>query len=161
MSNEGLLTTLGKLCKLHKSLYELSVKKTDMIKNGDMEALNQLLKDEQKHIAAIEHLEQERQKFARAIASNIDNPTASDCIELLPQSIQSEFTSLIDELEKTVNELKEQNYLNQQLIHHSLQFVNLSMSLMMPQSENLNYEPPTKKNQPSGQSPQGLFNTKA
>ena len=62
MSATNLTTTLEKLYKLHKSLFDLSVNKTDVIKKGDMSELDRVLKDEQKHLAAINTVEAERQR---------------------------------------------------------------------------------------------------
>jgi flagellar biosynthesis/type III secretory pathway chaperone len=43
--------------------------------------------------------------------------------------------ALIDEVAK----LKERNGLNQQLIYQSLQFINVSLDMLRPQHQNLNY----------------------
>lgn len=161
MSAEALSASIEKLLKLHKSLYELAVKKTDIIKTGDMEALSQLLKEEQAHIAAIEQTEKERQSAAKVIAPNIEQPTVSDCLEGLNTVDKDKFTERVNELVLMVNSLKEQNYLNQQLIHHSMQFVHSSMGLLRPQPTNLNYDPPTKKRMPSEHPSLGMFNSKA
>ena len=53
MSIEKILQSLNKLDMLHKSLLEVAYKKTETIKIGDMDNLNQLLKDEQAHVAGI------------------------------------------------------------------------------------------------------------
>ncbi len=47
MSSQLLMEVLQKLYKLHSSLYEIAVKKTDIIKNGDIESLNGIMKEEQ------------------------------------------------------------------------------------------------------------------
>jgi flagellar biosynthesis/type III secretory pathway chaperone len=159
MSAEALITSMEKLLKLHKSLYELAVKKTDIIKNGDMDALNQMLKDEQAHMTAIDRMEKERQKAAKGIAAKMDSPTVSDCLNILPQTERIKLETIANELTELVYELKDQNYLNQQLVHHSLQFVNVSMNLLRPQPENMNYGPPAKK-KPSEKNAPGIFNSK-
>lgn len=161
MSAEALITTIENLLTLHKSLSELAVKKTDIIKTGDMDALNQLLDDEQTHISAIERMEKKRQQASQELAPHIDQPKVSDCLDSLSEFEQNRLTKLTDELVLLVHDLKERNHLNQQLIHHSLQFVNVSMNLLRPQPENINYEPPTKSKKPSDNSYQGLFNSKA
>ncbi|CAM3556383.1 hypothetical protein GCM10009865_11110 [Aeromicrobium ponti] len=159
MSAEALITSMEKLLKLHKSLYELAVKKTDIIKNGDMDALNQMLKDEQAHIAAIDRMETERQKAAQIITTGMDSPTVSDCMTVLSQAERLKLEAITNEMTGLVFELKEQNYLNQQLVHHSLQFVNVSMNLLRPQQESMNYGPPAKK-KPSEKNTPGIFNSK-
>lgn len=158
MSAEALTATMEKLLKLHKSLYELAVKKTDIIKTGDMDGLNQMLKDEQAHIAAISRLENEREKAANSIAPMLESPTVSDCLNILTQPDRLRLEAITKELAELVYELKEQNFLNQQLVHHSLQFVNVSMNLLRPQPEWMNYGPPANKK--SEKMNPGIFNSK-
>lgn len=158
MSAEALTAAMEKLLKLHKSLYELAVKKTDIIKTGDMDALNQMLKDEQAHIAAIGRLDKEREKAANSIAPMLESPTVSDCLNILTQSDRLKLEAITEELAELVYELKEQNFLNQQLVHQSLQFVNVSMNLLRPQPENMNYGPPARKK--SEKMNPGIFNSK-
>ncbi|MBG9586609.1 flagellar protein FlgN [Cytobacillus firmus] len=158
MSAEALTAAMEKLLKLHKSLYELAVKKTDIIKTGDMDALNQMLKDEQAHIAAIGRLDKEREKAANSIVPMVESPTVSDCLNILRQPDRLKLEAITEELAELVYELKEQNFLNQQLVHHSLQFVNVSMNLLRPQAENMNYGPPARKK--SEKMNPGLFNSK-
>ncbi|WP_026581001.1 flagellar protein FlgN [Bacillus sp. J33] len=159
MSAKALIAAMEKLLKLHKSLYELAVRKTDIIKNGDMDALNQMLKDEQTHIAAINRMEMERQKAAEIIAPGVEAPTVSACLAVMPQAERLKLEAIANELTELVFELKEQNYLNQQLVHHSLQFVNVSMNLLRPQPENINYGPPAGKRR-ANKNAQGIFNSK-
>ncbi|WP_313800887.1 flagellar protein FlgN [Cytobacillus sp.] len=161
MSADLLIASLEKLCKLHSSLYELAVRKTEIIKTGDMDALNQLLKDEQTHISAIDRMEKERQKAAKVLAPHMDQPTVSDCLDSLAPAEQDKIKDVTNELVQQVHHLKEQNNLNQQLIHNSLQFVNVSMSLLRPQPENINYGPPKKTKKTSEKNAQGMFNSKA
>ncbi|MBN8201544.1 flagellar protein FlgN [Bacillus sp. NTK034] len=158
MSAEALTATMEKLLKLHKSLYEVAVKKTDIIKTGDMDGLNQMLKDEQAHIAAIGRLENEREKAAISIVPMLESPTVSDCLNILTQPDRLKLEAITKELAELVYELKEQNFLNQQLVHHSLQFVNVSMNFLRPQPETMNYGPPAKKK--SGKMNPGIFNSK-
>lgn len=159
MSAEALITSMDKLLKLHKSLYEFAVQKTDIIKNGDMDALNGMLKDEQTHIAAINRMEKERQKAARMIAPSMENPAVSDCMLFLSMAEQERLKAMTKELTEVMYELKEQNFLNQQLVHHSLQFVSVSMNLLRPKLENMNYGPTAAK-KPAEKNIPGIFNSK-
>lgn len=156
MSVEKLVGAMDKLLKLHQSLYKLSIKKTDIVKKGDMSALNQILMDEQSHIAAITKFENERQKYAEAILPNMKTPTISDCLNVIDDENKKTLEQLRTELFEIVLLIKEKNDLNQQLIYQSLQFVNLSLSLVAPQPENYNYGPSAGKPNTSG-----MFNSKA
>ena len=86
MSIEKILQSLNKLDMLHKSLLEVAYKKTEAIKTSDMDSLNQLLKDEQAHVAGISQLERQRQAEvtdylrAKGIAPT-DNPTVALVLE--------------------------------------------------------------------------------
>lgn len=161
MSAEVLTASIEKQLELHKSLYELAVKKTDIIKKGDMEALNQILKEEQTLIVAIEQMEKERKKAAKVIVPGIDEPTISECLNVLGTEEQDRLTELVDELSTFVFDLKQLNYLNQQLIHHSLQFVRFSMGLLQPQTPNINYQPPSKNQKSSEHNSISMFNSEA
>ncbi|WP_226085909.1 flagellar protein FlgN [Mesobacillus sp. S13] len=156
MSAESLTVIMNKMLKLHKSLYELTVKKTGIVKKGDTAALDQLLKDEQAHMAAINKLEQERQAVSRSIS-----PDASlqEIAEANPVE-KNQLLKIKADLVEVISEIKARNELNQQMIHQSLQFINFSKSLVMPQEKEINYGPPAGKKAKPGQSP-GMFNSKA
>ncbi|WP_174728876.1 flagellar protein FlgN [Mesobacillus harenae] len=160
MNLEAIVSTMTKLIKLHKSLFDLSVKKTDIIKKGDIESMNTLIKDEQTHIAAISKLEQERAIQASKLVPGINNPSIADLFEHLETPEKEKLSSLRDGLMDVVLKIQSQNQLNQQLLLQSIQFLNFSMSLVMPQAENYNYGPPQGK-QGKVNSPAGMFNTKA
>ncbi|MFP7442338.1 flagellar protein FlgN [Bacillus infantis] len=160
MSAEALLESMTKLIRLHKSLSELSARKTGIIKAGDTEALSQILKEEQTHVAAIRRIENDRQKTAAALVPGKATPTISDCLEVLSLPDQEKLAGLTEELAEAILHIKEANDLNQQLLDQSLQYINVSMNLMRPQPENINYGPAAgqqNKQLPS----QGLFNSKA
>ena len=156
MSVDSLMTIMNKMLKLHRSLYELTVKKTEIVKKGDTAALNQLLKDEQAHVAAINKLEQER----NAISSTILPAASLQEIAEANLVVKDQLLQIKEELLQVIADIKERNELNQQLIHQSLQFINFSKSLVMPQEKEFNYGPPAGKKAKPGQST-GMFNSKA
>lgn len=159
MSAEQLLISMEKLYKLHVSLYEVAKRKTEIVKRGDVDSLNGIMKEEQAHIAAIRKVEEERQRVVNEILPYKDNPTISDCIEDLNSSEQGELIALKNKLMEIVKELKEQNHLNQQLVHSSLQFVNVNLNLLRPQPQNINYGPPAKGTQ-AAKTSYGMFSSK-
>ncbi|MBT2678856.1 flagellar protein FlgN [Bacillus sp. ISL-35] len=156
MSVESLISIMNKLHKVHKSLYELTVKKTDIVKKGDTAALDQLLKDEQAHMAAINKLEQERAAVSNTILPNASLQEIAEANPAGKEQLLQKKEDLLD----VITEIKARNELNQQLIHQSLQFINFSKSLVMPQEKEINYGPPAGKKAKPGQSP-GMFNSKA
>jgi flagellar biosynthesis/type III secretory pathway chaperone len=156
MSAEKLISTMEKLLKLHKSLYEIAQKKTEIVKIGDIDALNQTLKDEQACIAAINNLENERKRIAAIMIPGTEKPTIVDCLSAMEGSSLKRLEQVRTELLDVLSQLRQRNELNQQLIYQSLQFVNLSLSLLTPQQDEFNYGPAAEQsNRP------GLFNFKA
>ena len=155
---QKLIGTMERLLKLHKSLYELAVKKTDIVINGDMDALNQTLKDEQVHLAAMNKLEQQRQQLARVLVPEVDQPSLSDCLDVVDRKDWVTLDRLRSELLDVIVEIRQRNDLNQKMIYQSLQFVNLSLNLVAPQPEEFNYGPSTQMNKPASTT---LFNRKA
>ncbi|MCA0150548.1 flagellar protein FlgN [Rossellomorea vietnamensis] len=144
MSATNLTTTLEKLYKLHKSLFDLSVDKTDVIKKGDMSELDRVLKDEQKHLAAINTVEAQRQRESNnylQTRGGIFNeaPTISQCIEHSSPQDQETLAHWQQKLVDIIGELKGQNELNQKLVYQSLQFVNMNLSMTQPQPESSTY----------------------
>ncbi|WP_102692935.1 flagellar protein FlgN [Rummeliibacillus pycnus] len=145
MSIDPLLSIMDKLEKMHKSLLKLSYHKTELIKVGDMDGLDQMLKDEQAHIAAISQLEQQRQKMvtdylgAKGIAPS-GLATVADVMEAADELQEKE---KLEEVRKrlmlVIDRLKNQNDLNQKMIFQSLQFVNMTLDLLRPQPDQINY----------------------
>lgn len=161
MSASALIMSMEKLLKLHQSLYELAVSKTEILKKGDMEDLTEMIKTEQAHISAIGKLDEDRVCQAKVILPNLENPTLSECIEALNGTEKETLVKLQEALVDTIKNIQKQNELNQQLLQQSLQFVNLSMSLFMPQDpEDFVYGNPIRKSENSSPS-SGIFNSKA
>ncbi|GGA18595.1 flagellar protein FlgN [Psychrobacillus lasiicapitis] len=145
MSIEKILQSLTKLDMLHTSLLEIAYKKTEAIKTGDMDSLNQLLKDEQAHVAGISQLEQQRQTEvtdylrAKGIAPT-DNPTVALVLENTNINEEKEQLGIArNKLLLTLETLKHQNDLNQKLTLQSLQFVNLTLDTLRPKPDQINY----------------------
>ncbi|TFE03948.1 flagellar protein FlgN [Jeotgalibacillus salarius] len=136
MPEQSIETILNQQITLHKSLLELAKRKTAVIKENNLEQLNQLIKDEQKHIQGINALEIKRQQV-----------TADEDI----QSVKKELLQVILEL-KAVNEL------NQDLLTQSMQFVSLNLDLLMPQSDSMNY---SKEDSEDDQPVRSMFDSQA
>ncbi|UXH43423.1 flagellar protein FlgN [Rossellomorea vietnamensis] len=164
MSATNLIATLEKLYKLHKSLFGLSVSKTDVIKKGDMSELDRVLMDEQKHLAAINTVEAERQRESshylqsRGVPFN-EAPTISHCIEHSAPQDQETLAHWQGKLLGIIGELKDQNELNQKLVYQSLQFVNMNLSMTQPQPEQSNYSRPNGEKK--AQTSRSIFDSKA
>lgn len=164
MSAEQLIQTLGKILLLHKSFNQLAKQKTELLKVGDTDALNNLLKEERKNIQAIQKFETERQQVSKAFLSKFnctknDNPTISDCIQFANPVEKQKLSQIKADLQAQVKELADRNELNQQLLKQSLQFLNLSLDILIPEIDTYNYERPGQAHQyEEGRS---IFNSKA
>lgn len=144
MSITKLLAILNNLEKLHSSLLKLAYDKTALIKNGDMEALDQLIKDEQAHLAAISQMDTQRQVSVAEYLTNQGRsvplqPTVADVLQAAPEAEKTTLTEARDRLLHAIHDLKWQNDLNQKLTYQSLQFVNLSLDMVRPRPESVNY----------------------
>lgn len=147
MSIVNLVGTLEKLETMHTSLYELALAKTEYIKQSDMEKLDQLIKNEQTHVAAIEMLEQQRQSMvsdylrAKGIALT-EAPTVAHVIQAAQgsESINA-LVAVRERLIELLDKLKFQNDLNQKMVMNSLQFISITLNALNPQprTEQFNY----------------------
>lgn len=148
MQLSTIISTLEKLERLHKSLYEIALSKTEHIKLNDIDQLNQIIKNEQAHVTGIETLEKLRQQQVKAYMEtqesqiNENQYSITDLLKTLNQESQEhqELYDIRERLMKILMELKEVNDLNQKLLFQSLQFVNISLNMLRPQSqEQVNY----------------------
>ncbi|MGV2939769.1 flagellar protein FlgN [Mesobacillus sp. LC4] len=149
MSIHLLIESMQKLLKLHKSLLELSLKKTGILETEDIQALTQLLKEEQAHILAIEKIEVERRRAA-------SDRNLSDLLEEMPEPHKGILEGISKELRDVITKIQEQNDLNTSLISQSLKFISFSMSIVEPPQDDYNYGP----NETGGQG-KSLFSSKA
>jgi flagellar biosynthesis/type III secretory pathway chaperone len=164
MSASTLIATLEKLYKLNKSLLDLSVRKTEAVKGGDMKGLDDLLKDEQKHISAINKLEDERQRQSAGYLNSLgllteEPPTLTQCIEYSEPEDQAVLLDWQHKMTDLISRLKERNELNQKLVYQSLQFVNMNLSNMQPQDQQTTYARPNGDKKASR--PRSLFDSQA
>jgi flagellar biosynthesis/type III secretory pathway chaperone len=162
MSADQLVTVMERLLDLHSSLLEKAYQKTTVIEKGDMDALNTLIKDEQKLLPTINKFEQVRQQVVRNFLTPFhveeENFTISTCLTYLDDSKKDKLADLREELLEVVQKLQKQNELNSELVKQSLQFVQMSLDMFYPKTPEFNYGPP-KQSGPS--SSNSLFNRKA
>jgi flagellar biosynthesis/type III secretory pathway chaperone len=160
MSAKQLIELLEKHVKLHKGLLELAKKKTEVLKKGDMEDLAGIMKEEQKYMTAINQIERERIQVVEAMVSGEEERTLTACISRTEGTERTILEKLRDELSAVILELKNINLLNQQLTKQSLQFVNMTLDMVMPEPQNMNYAAPNKVPNPY-ETGRSLFDSKA
>ncbi|GAA0318828.1 hypothetical protein GCM10008967_06750 [Bacillus carboniphilus] len=160
MSEQNLQTQLETLLQLHKQLLEAAQHKTEIVKKGDMDGLQQLLKQEQKLILEIDRAEKERQAISGELVPSVEKPTLEDCLPVLSQEQQNLLIQTREELRATIAEIEMHNNLNYELIQQSLHYVHVSLNLFHPKQEAINYGPP-KGPKAKAPSQVGMFQTKA
>lgn len=149
MNSSFLLTILQQLLEEYTELYKLSVSKTEIIKKNDITSLNDIINKEAKYLLSIDMLEKKRIEAVYAILSGHEwsgeIPTLSDCIKVVPAEDVPKLKKLQSDLTNMIEELRNRNYLNQELIYQSMQFVSLSLSMLKPKQTPPNYGPTAKQ----------------
>jgi flagellar biosynthesis/type III secretory pathway chaperone len=152
METAQMTSLLERLLKSHEELLTLGERKTDVLKLGDMKALDVLLKEEDLQVKKLHMIEKERLlKFANVTLGNV-----------LEQAELDEKENLIHLQEKLIiayDALKSRNNLNQELLEQSLQYVNMSLSMVQPENEPATYKNP--KSNPYNSNRSSLFDSKA
>src|SRR5690625_1783548 len=128
-----------------------------------MEELTKLLMEERKLIQTIEQLETERQKQVENVFSHFGIETSNQTVSELVTYIENESEkNLLDEvvaaLVRVMAELKRVEQLNNSLIQQSMQFVHLSLDMLQPSAQSINY---TDKNEKQEAVKQSVFDSKA
>lgn len=140
-----LLMSLRALTKLHESLYKIAVDKMNDLKSDQVERLDEQLKAEQSHLAAIRQVDRQReqavQSLARTYGMRETSPTVSELLAVITdESERQQLAEAREQLLEVMQRLQQQNELNQQLTYQSLQVVNFSLSMFRPPSgETMNY----------------------
>ncbi|MBD8004673.1 flagellar protein FlgN [Bacillus norwichensis] len=149
MSAETLIVNLTKQYQLHESLLRNALKKTEVLKKGDVDSLQEIMREEQKLAAAITMMENERQTAAQSfLKKSADSQiTIVDCIKAAVPEAAETLKALQDQLVSVIAKLQEQNELNQQLIYQTLQFVNINLDVLQPEKEAAAYSRPDVKKQ--------------
>lgn len=137
MSIQPLLETMDKLQEAHEALLELAKGKTEVLVSNDIDQLNMIVNRENKWVRAITEANQQRiQIIGSYLISRGYNPnpkiTVSDLIKVIFKAEEKQ--ALMEAQQKllvTIEELKESNVINQQLIEQSLAFVNYSLDLVI------------------------------
>jgi flagellar biosynthesis/type III secretory pathway chaperone len=152
METAQMTSLLERLLKSHEDLIVLGERKTEVLKLGDMKALDVLLKEEDLQVKKLQQIEKERLlKFA--------NVTLEDVLDQAEAPEKERLLNLQEQLIQAYEALKSRNELNQDLLEQSLQYVNMSLSMVQPQSEPATYSN-SKKNSYPNQSA-SLFDSKA
>ncbi|HEX7065878.1 MAG TPA: flagellar protein FlgN [Bacillales bacterium] len=164
MSAESMIETMKVLVSVHRELNEQAKEKTETLKNGDMEALETLMKKEEAAVSKLKELEELRVRQVDVFLGEKgmigENVTMSQLLKVADPEEEQKLLQIQHQLTEEIILLKQQNALNQELIEQSLQFVNVSLNLYQPEKEPANYgRPDQTKN--SAQRGRSLFDSQA
>ncbi|RZT21568.1 flagellar protein FlgN [Fictibacillus sp. BK138] len=152
METAQMTSLLERLLKSHEDLLALGERKTEVLKQGDMKALDALLKEEDLQVKKLQSIEKERLiKFA--------NVTLGDMLEQAEDPEKERLLHLQEQLVQAYEILKSRNELNQELLVQSLQYVNMSLSMVQPHTEPATYS--NLKSNPYNTNAASLFDSKA
>ncbi len=146
---ENLIDVLNKENSEYKLLLELSRRKSPVIVQGDLKALEQITDEEQIIVGRIQHLERSREEVLKDIANVINKDVATlkltELIKMLAKrpEEQAQLSALHDELQVSVKAVAIVNERNRELITNALELVNFDMNLIQsmnaaPETANYN-----------------------
>lgn len=144
MSIEAISQSLETLIAVHEDLCEFSEQKTEIIKGGSVEMFQKILAEERKYAKRLLLAEEQRQKKVEKWYIDhqlpLENMTITNMLEIIPdEQEQFELEQLTIRLTKVITQLKQQEQLNYDLIQQSMQFVQLSLDMLSPTINNMNY----------------------
>lgn len=154
--------SLEELMTVHEDLLKVSKRKTEIVKDGSIEKFQTILAEERKYFKILEQAEEKRQKVVEKWYTDqqlsLENMTITNMLEVLTdEEEQQALEHMTIELTKAITQLKQQEQLNQALIQQSMQFVQLSLDILNPTIQTMNYG----KNQEDAGSKRSVFDSKA
>lgn len=132
------------LTKLHEQLLALSKDKTAAIKASDNESLVKVLTKERQLIQKVEKLEQAREQLVEQFFTNeaiqSEERTITQLLHVIDDTKTKEtLEQLVAQLIQYIVSIRENEQLNKELLQQSMQFVQLSLDMIQPQTQNIHY----------------------
>ncbi|CAM2934244.1 flagellar protein FlgN [Paenibacillus sediminis] len=165
MSIQHVISTMERLTELHQQLFDSGEEKKQAIIKNDIEKLTQIMTQENRLLKQVAEVEKERVDAAYAflhekgIRSQL-NLTVTELLRLV-FNVEERF-QLQDSQNRLLNvihALKRQNEVNQQLIHHALEFIDFSLNVFVGAEDDLIYQNPA--HQSSNLKKNNFFDTRA
>lgn len=144
MSIQKMTSVIEELCQAHEILLKVTQDKTTFIKDGELDKLTSLLAQERKGIRLIEKLENKRSQNLVELKQqgtlSEETTTITEILQSLPENEEAkQLGKSATRLTQAIVEIRDQEQLNQELLKQSMQFVQLSLNMMNPSIENMNY----------------------
>lgn len=135
MSVQRVVEQLSALIEEHRVLLGISGQKTQMLKNNDAGALQQLVRDERRQVQRITRIERERHQQATVLAGA--SPEEAVSIDALKSLAAAEERTRLDELQyeliQIITALQHQEELNRAMLEDAMKYTQVMLSAMQPQ----------------------------
>ena len=127
MNIKGLLSILEREYEVYRDLNDLALKKKEILIQGKVDVLDEIVSAEQSCISAVSKLENERECWldGHSISSMED---IQNC--LINTDDREKLSGFQDNFRKLLENVEEANEHNQVLIEQALQYVEFSMNLL-------------------------------
>lgn len=146
---ETLIETLNKEVVEFKQLLELSLQKTPIIVEGNLQELTRITDEEQYVVSRVNKLDKERAEnmadIANVLNKDVQTLTLKQLIGMLDNrpAEQRELAEVHDKLQDLTKQLQRANLQNSELIKNALEMVQFDMNLIQasrtaPQTANYN-----------------------
>ncbi len=120
--------------KIYEAISKISKSKTNIIVQGKVQELENMVKLEQALILQLGKLENEREKTVENLAKQLDIKSSQFTISELARHLGGEAGQKLktyqEHLARSINNLKDANELNSKLIKNSLEYIEFSINLI-------------------------------
>lgn len=131
---DKMIDILGQEARIYASILEMSRNKTNIIVEGKVSELENIVKLEQSLILQIGRLEGMREELVEQISNQLDlapeNITISGLVKHLKDSQAEKLKLCQDNMQKVLGNLKNANEMNSRLIKNSLDYIDFSLNLI-------------------------------
>lgn len=131
---DKLITILEDEINIFKQILDLSKEKTSVIVEGKINDLENMLSKEQSLVVKIGELESQRENITEDIKAQLNIDKDEFYLTTLTEYIDETKSCILKETQKeftkVLDDLKETNQINSQLINNSLEYIDFSINLL-------------------------------
>jgi flagellar biosynthesis/type III secretory pathway chaperone len=144
MTVQRVIRSLEKLIQVKSQLLNISQSKTEIVTAGSVDNLQTLLVKERKYIRLLERAESDRATATMDWMMENESPqgniTISEILTMVnDEKAKQKLEQTAIQLTNIITQLKLQEQLNHALINQSMQFVHMSLDVMNPSINQVNY----------------------
>lgn len=129
-----LFTILEQQVGVYEGILKLAKDKTNIVIQGEVTKLENLVKMEQAFVLQMGKLEQQREEVVEQIADQLEidkeHFSISQLLQHLDHAQQTKLETYQQSLANVIDELKNSNELNAKLIQQSLEYIEFSMNVL-------------------------------